>query len=224
MKLLDNISFRMKVILSVLAIVIGINVLFFAVFKPKISSMVRTKTRLEALVAEIDREVRKETGFVVPSAEEQKEWLGIESELRRRIPENMELPRVLESIATLAKGVGIEDLTMSSLPQDADENAWGEQVVQIGDKKFSLSSEDDASKGTNPLGNLELEHATINMTFHSEYKALAEFLESLCGLPRFVLITKLDIERELPRISVSMSVRVFSLAETQTPVQTVASN
>ncbi len=224
MKLLDNISFRMKALLCVLAIVIGINVLFFAVFRPKISSMVQTKTRLETLVAEINREAREETDFVVPTAEEQREWMGVESELRRRIPEDMELPRVLESIATLAKDTGIEDLTMASLPQDADENAPGDRVVQIGDKKFSLSSGGDAPEGTNPLGNLELEQATIDMTFHSEYKALAEFLEGLCGLPRFVLIRKLDIERELPMISVSVSVRVFSLAEAQTRVQTIESN
>lgn len=224
MKLLDNISFRMKALFCVLAIVVGINVLFLAALKPKISSMVRTKTRLEALMAEIDNEVRKEAGFVVPTAEEQRRWLGIEAELRRRIPENMELPRVLESIATLAKGAGIEDLTMASLPQDADENAPGDRVVQVGGKEFRLSSEADASEGANPLGNLELKQATINITFHSEYKALAEFLERLCSLSRFVLIRKLDIERELPMISVSMSVRIFSLGTTETPVQTIDSN
>ena len=214
---LENITFRGKVVFSVMMLVLVIIGLYFLAYKPRIARMIQTRTRLETLVAEIDSEMRAEERAQRLTRGDDKKWAEIEPALQRRLPEEMRLPGALESIAGLARETGIKDLTMVSMPSGANENGGQSQVIRVGDREFNIQEDEEVRAAVNPIEGSELDQVTINLAFHCEYSSVAEFLESLTRLPRLVVIEKVDIEREIPLISVNMSVRIFSLVQKAGP-------
>jgi Tfp pilus assembly protein PilO len=219
MSIFEGMSFRLKAVVAVSAIVLGIILLYFALFRPKIAHTIQTRAKLESMLAEMDKQLHLEAIFAAPDASQQHHWPEVDAELSERIPETIELPVALEEIAALAKSRGIKDLTMTTLPKGGEGAASEPKVVQIGNKKIPVASEDESSVEANPMGNLDIEETIIKMSFHSEYETLGEFLEGLSALPRFVLIDGVEVGRELPKPSVTLSVRVFSLHESDSSVQ-----
>jgi hypothetical protein len=184
-------------------LIVGVSVLFFAglfylLYLPKIREIRKITAQIDSVEKHIEEAERIERSFRPPSAEEEKKWKQAESELYLLIPPEKHIQDLIYKLAELAKRCNIRDISFKSEKEVITRPVEGRKAVSpvIPTQIVDVFGKD-------------VRCFFIRLSFHSEYKDLARFLEETQRIDRLVEIERLVIKRNFPLISVEMVVKAY---------------
>lgn len=167
------------------------------------AGLVMPKLReIKTLKAELMRQQPDPAGveprFPPITEEERKLWAELEARLRKRYPEEKDLPGALEAVAALARSVRMQLVALSLQSPSAKAPPGG-----------------GSPAGTPPAPALQVKPplsvspTTIKVTAVHRYRDLVQFLDGLGSLPVAVAVEAIETKRVNDALSTEMTLRTL---------------
>jgi Tfp pilus assembly protein PilO len=131
--------------------------------------------------------------------EERKLWAELEARLRKRFPEEKDLPGALEAVADLARSARMQLVTLNLQNPPAKPPPGGP----------SAPGGTPPSPAFSVQPPLSLSPTTIKLTAFHRYRDLVQFLDGLPRLPVAVAVESIETRRVDDRLSTEMTLRTL---------------
>ncbi len=185
------------------ACLVTLSLLTVFLYGPKISEMRRIRSTIEQKDKEIRKAMEIERKFKHLTQEERELIQKIELKTQPLIPKGKDLPLFLYELAGLAKKFSISNISFKT-----DEKITRPSTPE---RKAVNPEEKERTDLTKIFGKVSM--FRISLSFRSEYKELASFLDGLQNLSRYVEIEFLEIKKEPPLILVDLGLVAWFLSD-----------
>ena len=129
---------------------------------------------------------------------EKREFQEAQKRLIRKLPEDKDLPSLLQEVSRLAQEYNLLDVSFKT--GDTAGPSGKSSVVAATTATPKVNTADDSKVvGSFP----------IQVSFSGDYKEIAYFLEALKGLPRLVSTQSLQVQRDVPLVRAEVTLQAY---------------
>jgi Tfp pilus assembly protein PilO len=183
--------------------VIGVIILFIAglfyfLYLPKIKELRKIRAEIDRVEKEIEEAKRIERDFHPVSQEEEGKWKQVKSRLCALIPPERDVHKLIYELAGRARKCNIFDISFKSGKEINTKIFQGRKEVlsPVPIQVKEIFEED-------------VDYFFIKISSHSGYRDLAQFLEDIQKIDRFLEMESLVIKRNFPLISAELAVKAY---------------
>ncbi|MEE9569229.1 MAG: type 4a pilus biogenesis protein PilO [Candidatus Binatia bacterium] len=176
--------------------IVAIALFVFWTFKfQNIRAIKREIAQLEAKLASGQKLWRQ---FPPLGPEEKRKLQEAQKRLIRKLPEDKDLPSLLQEVSRLAQEHNLLDVSFKT--GDTAGPSGKSSVVAATTATPKVNTADDSKA---------VDSFPIQVSFSGDYKEVAYFLEALKGLPRLVRTQSLQVQRDVPLVRTEVTLQAY---------------
>ncbi len=196
--------------------------LCFFVYLPKMKKLKEIKVEINTMEKDIEKAQRIVKGFQPASQEEEGRWRETQSRLYAVVPQEKGIPQLTYELAKKGRKYNISNISFISgkdawlnlfageePPSKRSNQAYGKDVdipvyegSGVPSKRFKRASE---------IFYEDITHFFMKLSFKTDYRQLAYFLEEIQHVDHFLENKYLIIKKDFPLISVELVIKAYYL-------------